>query len=110
MARFENDTQKSQREGRESRAKVVGFLADAFTNPLNPLNAEQLNELRYLQFYFTDLLKPITDVVRRYADRPDLRDAILLAAAIQLLELLIDPAPATPKLKARNATVAVVPR
>jgi hypothetical protein len=50
MARFENDTQKAQREGRESRAKVVAFLADALTDPANPLTAEQLNELHAVSF------------------------------------------------------------
>jgi hypothetical protein len=93
MTQFENSTQKAQREGRESRAQVVAFLADTLTSSDNPLTVGQLDELRYLQFYFTDLSKPIADVVRRYADRPDLRDAVLLAAAVQLVELLIDPAP-----------------
>jgi hypothetical protein len=100
MARFENSTQKAQREGRESRARVISFLAEALTDPNNPLNVEQLNELRYLQFYFPDLSKPIADVVRRYSDRPDLPDALLHAAAVQAIGLLIDPAKSEPKVKA----------
>ena len=104
MAKLENGTQRAQREGRESRAKVAAFLADAMTDPGNPLDVAQLNELRSLQFYFDDLSKPIADVVRRYSDRPDMRDALLLAAAIQAIELLIDPPKSEPKPQARSKT------
>jgi hypothetical protein len=88
-----NKTQLAHAEGRRSRAAVVEFLADAFTDPRNPLTVEQLNEIRTVSFYFPDLSKPIADVLRRYADRPDLRDAILLAAAVQFIEKLIDHNP-----------------
>jgi hypothetical protein len=104
-----NKVQQEQDEGRKSRAKVVEFLASAITSPDNPLDVSQLNELRAVQFYFNDLSKPIADTVRRYSDRPDLRDAILLAAAVQLTELLIDPPPAEPARKVKSTTVAVVP-
>jgi hypothetical protein len=105
-----NKAQREQAEGRRSRAAVVEFLADVMTQSDNPLTTEQLNELRAVSFYFPDLSKPITAVSERYSDRPDLRQAILLAAAVQLLELLISPPPAEPKPKARSATVSVVPR
>jgi hypothetical protein len=104
-----NKVQQLQAEGRESRTRVVAFLADAMTSPENPLDAQQLNELRAVGFYFDDLSEPIATVAERYSDKPDLRTAILLAAAVQLLELLIDPVSAAPKLKARSATLSVVP-
>jgi hypothetical protein len=105
-----NPHQRARREGRESRADVVAYLADAMTSPDNPITSEQLNELRSVGFYFPDLSEPIAKVAAQYDDRPDLRQAILLAAAVQLLELLIDPPPAAPKpQRSRSATVAVVP-
>jgi hypothetical protein len=109
MARLENSTQAAQREGRESRQRVVEFLADAFTDPRNPLDPAQANELKAVGFYFPDLSKPIAAVAERYSDRPDLQQAILLAAAVQLVEKLIDPQPAKP-LKAQSATLSVVPK
>jgi hypothetical protein len=88
-----NKKQLAHAEGRRSRAAVVEFLADAFTDPRNPLTVEQLNEIRTVSFYFPDLSKPIADVLRRYADRPDLRDAILLAEAVQFIAKPIDHNP-----------------
>lgn len=84
-----NKTQQAQAEGRKSRQRVVGFLAEALTSPANPATAEQLNEFRMTSFYFPDLKQAIEKVDRSFSDTPDLRQAIMLAAAYEIIERLI---------------------
>jgi hypothetical protein len=60
---------KTQRKRRESRAAVAAFLADAFTDPRNPLDSAQANELKAVGFYFPDLSKPITAAAYELIER-----------------------------------------
>ena len=48
-----------------------------------------LNEFKATSFYFPDLKQAIDKVERVFADKGDLRRAIMLAAAYEILERLI---------------------
>jgi hypothetical protein len=84
-----NSTQRSQEEGRKSRAAVLDYLAEALTSPANPATAEQIREFKMTSWYFSDLRQAIDKVDRSFADTPDLRKAIMLAAAYEIIERLI---------------------
>jgi hypothetical protein len=60
------------------------------TSPANPLTSEQLRELTATGFYFPDLRLAIEKVDRSFSDTADLRKAILLAGAVQILNLLVE--------------------
>jgi hypothetical protein len=80
---------KEQAEGRRSRKAVLDYLAEVLTSPDNPTTVEQLNELKMTGFYFPVLREAIDKADRSFADTPDLRKAIMLAAAYEIIERLI---------------------
>ena len=82
-------TQKLQAEGRRSRQAVLDYLAEVLTSPANPATSDQLNELKMTSFYFPDLRLEIDKVERVFVDNEDLRKAIMLAAAYEIIERLI---------------------
>ena len=84
-----NKTQQLQAEGRKSRQAVLEYLSDWLTSPANPATSDQLNEFKATSFYFPDLKQAIDKVERVFADKEDLRRAIMLAAAYEILERLI---------------------
>jgi hypothetical protein len=84
-----NKTQQAQAEGRKSRRAVLDYLAEALTSPANPTTVEQLNEFKMTSWYFPDLRKAIDKVERSFSDTEDLRRAIMLAAAYDIIERLI---------------------
>jgi hypothetical protein len=84
-----NKDQQAQAEGRKSRQRVLDFLAGALTDPANPTTVDQLNEFKMTSWYFPILREAIDKVERSFADTEDLRKAILLAAAYELIERLI---------------------
>ena len=84
-----NKTQQAQDAGRKSRQAVLDYLAAALTDPANPATAEQIREFRMTSFYFPDIKDSIDKVERVFADKEDLRKAIMLAAAYELIERLI---------------------
>jgi hypothetical protein len=89
MGRPMNETQKQQEEGRRSRQAVLDYLAGALTDPANPTTVDQLNEFKMTSWYFPILREAIDKVERSFADTEDLRRAIMLAAAYELIERLI---------------------
>ena len=89
MGRPMNSSQKLQAEGRRSRAAVLDYLADCLTSRANPMDADQLNEFTATGMYFPDLRLAIDKVDRSFSDTPDLHNAIMLAAAYEILERLI---------------------
>jgi hypothetical protein len=82
-----NSTQRLQAEGRKSRQAILDFLAENLTSPENPMRAEQLNEFKMTSL--PTLREAIDKVDRSLADTPDLRQAIMLAAAYEIIERLI---------------------
>jgi hypothetical protein len=80
---------KLQAEGKRSRQRVLDYLADCLTSPANPATAEQLREFKMTSHYFPDLQQAIEKVERVFADKEDLRRAIMLAAAYELIERLL---------------------
>lgn len=84
-----NKTQQLQEEGRRSRQAVLDYLADVVTSPANPTNVEQLNEFKMTLWHFPDIKESIDKVERVFADKEDLRKAIMLAAAYEIIERLI---------------------
>jgi hypothetical protein len=89
MGRPMNKEQQAQAEGRKSRQAVLDYLAEVLTNPANPTTVEQLNEFKMTGFYFPVLREAIDKADRSFADTPDLRKAIMLAAAYEIIERLI---------------------
>jgi hypothetical protein len=89
VGRPRNKTQQAQAEGRKSRRAVLDYLAEALTSPANPTTVEQLNEFKMTSWYFPDLRKAIDKVERSFSDTEDLRRAIMLAAAYDIIERLI---------------------
>jgi hypothetical protein len=67
----------------------LDYLAEALTSPANPTTVEQLNEFKMTSWYFPDLRKAIDKVERSFSDTEDLRRAIMLAAAYDIIERLI---------------------
>jgi hypothetical protein len=84
-----NKTQQAQVEGRLSRQAVLDYLLECLTSPANPTTAEQLTEFKMTSWYFPDIKESIDRVERVFADKEDLRKAIMLAAAYELVERLI---------------------
>jgi hypothetical protein len=84
-----NKTQQLQAEGRDSRQKVLDYLLECLTSPANPTTVEQLTEFKMTSWYFPDIKQATDKVERVFADREDLRKAIMLAAAYEILERLI---------------------
>jgi hypothetical protein len=84
-----NKTQQLQAEGRRSRQAVLDYLADCLTSPNNPATAEQLTEFKMTSWHFPDIKQAIDKVERVFTDKEDLRRAIMLAAAYELIERLI---------------------
>jgi len=80
---------RARAEGKRNRQRVLDYLTDCLTSPDSPLDAEQLRELTATSFYFPDLRLAIEKVDRSFSDTADLRKAILLAGAVQILNLLI---------------------
>jgi hypothetical protein len=81
-----NKTQQAQAEGRRSRAAVLDYLAEALTSPDKPCDVEQLNEFKMTLWHFSDIKESIDRVERVFADKEDLRKAIMLAAAYELID------------------------
>jgi hypothetical protein len=84
-----NKTQQLQDEGRKSRQAVLDYLLECMTSPANPMDVEQLTELKMTSWYFPDIKQAINKVERVFSDKEDLRRAIMLAAAYEILERLI---------------------
>ena len=84
-----NKTQQAQAEGRESRQKVLDYLLECLTSPANPTDIEQLNEFKMTSWHFPDIKQAIDKVERVFDDKEDLRKAIMLAAAYEIIERLI---------------------
>ena len=80
---------KEQSEGRETRRAVLDYLLECLTSPANPTTVDQLREFKMTSHYFPDIKQAIEKVERVFADRSDLRRAILLAAAYEIIERLI---------------------
>ena len=80
---------KEQTEGRKSRQKVLDYLTECLTSPANPATVQQLNEFKATSFYFPDIKQAIDKVERVFADTEDLRKAIMLAAAYEIIQRLI---------------------
>jgi hypothetical protein len=82
---------KEQAEGRRSRAAVLDYLAEALTSPANPCDVEQLNEFKMTSWCFPDIKQAIDKVERVFSEPKDteLRRAIMLAAAYEILERLL---------------------
>jgi hypothetical protein len=89
VGRPTNSSQKLQAEGRDSRQKVLDYLLECLTSPANPTTVEQLTEFKMTSWYFPDIKQATDKVERVFADREDLRKAIMLAAAYEILERLI---------------------
>jgi recombinational DNA repair protein RecT len=89
MGRPMNETQKQQAEGQKSRQAVLDYLAGALTSPANPTTVDQVNEFKMTSWYFPILREAIDKVERSFADTEDLRKAIMLAAAYDIIERLI---------------------
>jgi hypothetical protein len=84
-----NKDQKAQDAGRKSRQAVLDYLAECLTSPANPTTVDQLNEFKMTSWYFPRLREAIDKVERSFADTEDLRRAIMLAAAYDIIERLI---------------------
>jgi hypothetical protein len=84
-----NGHRKLQIEGAKSRQAVLDYLLECLTSPANPATAEQLNEFKMTSWYFPDIKHAIDKVERVFADKEDLRRAIMLAAAYEIIERLI---------------------
>jgi hypothetical protein len=82
---------KEHVEGRRSRQAVLDYLADCLTSPANPCDVEQLNEFKMTSWYFPDIKQAIDKVQRVFSEPKDkeLRRAIMLAAAYEIIERLI---------------------
>jgi hypothetical protein len=80
---------KEQAEGRRSRHRVLDYLLECLTSPANPTTVEQLNEFKMTSWYFPDIKESIDKVERVFADKEDLRRAIMLAAAYEIIDRLI---------------------
>src|SRR5260221_11119356 len=89
MARPLNKDQQAPAEGQKSRQAVLDYLAGALTDPANPTTVDQLNEFKMTSWYFPILREAIDKVERSFADAEDLRRAIILAAAYELIERLL---------------------
>jgi hypothetical protein len=84
-----SEAQRAQAEGRKSRQAVLDYLLECLTSPANPTTVEQLNEFKMTSHYFPDLKKAIDQVERSFSDTEDLRRAIMLAAAYDIIERLL---------------------
>jgi hypothetical protein len=67
----------------------LDYLAECLTSPANPTTVDQLNEFKMTSHYFPDIKQAIDKVERVFADKEDLRRAIMLAAAYDIIERLI---------------------
>ena len=89
MARFENATQKAQREGRESRQRTLDAILELLTS--DAITSEQMRESAMALIYFEPkILAEIDRIGRRY-DEPktrELRVALLLGIALRAMGLL----------------------
>jgi hypothetical protein len=84
-----NKTQQLQEEGRRSRQAVLNYLADVVTSPAKSTDIEQLNEFKMTSWHFPLIREAIDKVERVFADKEDLRKAIMLAAAYEIIERLM---------------------
>src|SRR5258708_12435218 len=89
MARRHNKNQQAEAAGQKSRQRVLDFFAECLTSPANPTTVDQLNEFKMTSYYFPILREAIDKVERSFADTEDLRRAIMLAAAYDIIERLI---------------------
>jgi hypothetical protein len=89
MARFENATQKAQREGRESRQRTLDAILELLTS--DAITSEQMRESAMALIYFEPkILAEIDRIGRRY-DEPktrELRAGLLLGVALRAMGLL----------------------
>jgi hypothetical protein len=82
---------RARTEGKRSRQAVLDYLLECLTNPANPTTVEQLNEFKMTSWHFPDIKQAIDKVERVFSEPKDteLRRAILLAAAYEIIERLI---------------------
>jgi hypothetical protein len=97
MGRPRNKLQQEQDKARESRQKVIDYLADMMTSPGSPFS-EQFRECRAVLFYLEPEVKQVIDSICRRYSEPKQREilrAALLATAIEAVNRLIcEPPPA----------------
>jgi hypothetical protein len=79
----------AQAEGRKSRQETLDYLLECLTSPANPTDIEQLNEFKMTSWHFPDIKQAIDKVERVFDDKEDLRKAIMLAAAYEIIERLM---------------------
>ncbi len=89
MGKARNETQQLQDKGRESRQRVLDYLADMMTHPSNPIDAEHMRELTATWLYFPEGRKLAEKIDAIHGDKPELRKAVLISAIIAILERLI---------------------
>jgi hypothetical protein len=78
-------------EGRRSRQSALDYLLEVLTSPANPCDVEQLREFKMTSWCFPDIKQAIDKVERVFSEPEDkeLRRAIMLAAAYEIIERLI---------------------
>ena len=89
MARPLNKDQKAQVEGERTRTAIINWLADKLTDPSCPLTTEEMNHLRMVSAYFPEGRETAEKIDRMFADKPALRQAILLSTIVTCLDRLL---------------------
>jgi uncharacterized protein YlaN (UPF0358 family) len=84
-----NKTQQLQDEGNRIRRAIIDYLTDKLTDPSCPLTTEQLNHLRMVTAYFPEGRETAEKIDRIFADKPELRTAILLSTIVTCLDRLL---------------------
>ena len=82
---------KEQAEGQRPRQAVLDYLLEVMISPANPTTAEQLREFKMTPHYFPDIKQANDEVERVFSGEKDgdLRKAIMLAAAYEIIERLM---------------------
>jgi hypothetical protein len=80
---------RARAEGARKRKAVLDYLLECLTSPDNPTDIEQLNEFKMTSWHFPDIKQAIDKVERVFDDKEDLRKAIMLAAAYEIIERLM---------------------
>jgi hypothetical protein len=82
---------RARAEGARKRKAVLDYLLECLTSPDNPTDIQQLNEFKMTSWHFPDIKQAIDKVERVFSEPKDtdLRRAIMLAAAYEIIERLI---------------------
>jgi hypothetical protein len=89
MGRPLNKTQQAQAEGARTRTAIINWFADKITDPFCPLTTEEMNHLRTVTAYFPEGRETVEKIDRIFADKPELRQAILLSTIVTCLDRLL---------------------